>query len=226
MFSGMPHLVEMRYVASEKLIAEIITSGKASQVVELASGLTPHAISLSRQLPSLKKYVEVDYRVNVLRKQEMNGKLGVETNVGYVAGDLFDPKTWEKICANLDGSGVIIFSEGFMLYLKNRDERTQIATNVRHLLEKRGGYFVFDDSLRYHPEFQTDPSIKGFLGNLIKGETISQEELTKEWEERGFLVERVPEDSPLSCESTLLDKQEEINSLKEHFKLWKLSLVQ
>lgn len=224
LFSGMPHLVEMRYLASEKLITDLIASGKVSQVVELASGLTPHAVSLSKKSPGLKKYVEVDYRVNILRKKEMNEALGITKNVEYVSGDLFDPLTWDKIDNNLGEGNAIIFSEGFMLYMKDAAERSKLANNVRRVLEKRGGYFVFDDSLRYHPEFQTDPLIKDFLGTLIKGETIGQEELTKEWEERGFVVERVPEDSDLSCERTLPDKQQEINLLKSHFKLWKLSL--
>jgi O-methyltransferase involved in polyketide biosynthesis len=223
-FSGMPHLVEMRYLASEKLITDMVNSGEVAQVVELASGLTPHAVSLSRNLQGLKRYVEVDYRVNIIKKKELNDKLGANADMRYVAGDLFKKSTWEKIEESLGDGKVLIFSEGFMLYMENKDDRDKIAENFKGTLEKHGGYFVFDDSLRYHPEFQTEPSIREFLGNLIKGDTISQEELTMEWENRGFNVERIPEDNPLSCESVLPNKKEEIALLKKHLKLWKISL--
>jgi hypothetical protein len=223
-FSGMPELVEMRFLASEKLISQLIQSGEASQAVELASGLTPHAASLSKRNPDLKKYIETDFRVNLLRKKELNKKLNVDIDLRYVAGNLFEKETWENIEKNLDPGKVLIFSEGFMLYMSSEDDRTKLAENFKGILESHGGYFIFDDSLRYHPEFLIDPDVKDFLGKLIKGETVEQDELTKEWEERGFVVERIPEDSELSCENKFPDKKNEIALLKKHFKLWKLSL--
>lgn len=225
--SGMPWLVELRYKSSEKLIKEISQESGIKQAVELASGFTPHAANLIEE-GVLNNYVESDFLINTEKKKEINKVLEPEASISYAAGNVYEEKTWEKIKSGLNSGPVVIFSEGFMLYT-SKDERMRLANLVRDVLEKHGGYFMFEDSTRFHPEFIQHPNFKPFFDKLSKSSQrdlgpITQEDLTKEWEEAGFVIERIPEDVPLASEVKLPELAGDIDLVKKSYKMWKLSL--
>jgi hypothetical protein len=125
---------------------------------------------------------------------------------------------------------VVIFSEGFMLYT-TKEERNRLSELVRPVLEEHGGFLVFEDSMRYHPELKNE-SFGSFLEKLSKAtgrdlSYITQEEMEQEWVDRGYVVDRVSEDIPLESEKSLplsgpdLDN---LNMVKAVHRAWRLSL--
>ncbi len=225
--TGKPHLLELRYKMSEKVIKDLAESEGVRQAVELASGFTPHALELTRNTGTLDKYIESDFPINVSKKQEMMDNLFPGLPVDYVPGNVYDEKLWTDIEKKLDPGSVVIFCEGFMLYT-TKEEREQLATNVKSVLEKHGGYFVFEDSMRYHPELKNE-SFQAFLQKLSKATgrdmgSITQEDMEAEWKERGFKIDRVPEMITLDSEESLPGFNEELDIARKTHKMWKLSL--
>lgn len=225
--SGKPHLVELRYKSSDKILRDLSKNEGIEQAVEIASGFTPHAIELL-EAGVMKKYVESDLPVNTEKKREINHALNPDLPIDYVPGNIFEQAAWEKINASLNSGPVVIFSEGFMLYT-SKNERELLANYVRPILEAHGGYFVFEDSTRFHPEFIKYPGFRPFFEKLAQSSqrdmgAVSQEDMMREWLDRGFKVERIAEDLSLSSESKLPALKEEIELIKANYKMWKLSL--
>lgn len=226
---GKPHLVELRYKMSDQIIRSLAETEGVGQAVEIASGFTPHALELLGG-GVLSNYIESDLLVNTVKKQELYDEVGQGLPVIYVPGNIYEKETWDEIEVKLADGPVVIFSEGFMLY-STAQERDKLANLVRPILQKHGGYFVFEDSTRFHPEFIEYPNFRPFFDKLAKSSqrdmgAVSQEDMAKEWEDRGFKIERVPENIPLSSESKLPDLADEITLIKDNYKMWKLSLRQ
>jgi hypothetical protein len=226
--SGKPHLVELRYKTSDMIIRDLSENDNVRQAVEIASGFTPHAQELLGN-NVLDSYVEADLPINTEEKKSLNQKINPDTQIEYVPGNIFDEESWDEIAAKLRPGSVVIFSEGFMLYTSEK-ERDTLAKYVKRILGEHGGYFVFEDSTRFHPEFIQYPNFRQFFEKLSNSskrdmQAVSQEDMTAEWEDRGFKVERIAEDLPLSSEEKLPELSEEIDLIKKNYKMWKLSLA-
>ena len=226
--SGKPHALELRYRMSEKIIKDLAELDGVTQAVELASGFTPHAVELIKNTGTLSKYVESDFPINAKKKQEIMSEIYPELPIDFVPGNVFEEETWVKIEKSLNDGPVVIFSEGFIIYTAE-SERDQLAAYVKSILEKHGGYFVFEDSMRYHPELK-NPNFKVFLDRLSavsqrEMNAITQEDMQQEWENRGFVVERVPEDIELVSEKELPPTNDDLEITKKNFKMWKLPLA-
>lgn len=227
--AGKPHLLELRYKMSEKVIKESAEKDGIKQAVEIASGFTPHALELVKNTGTLDKYVESDFPINANKKQAIMKKLFPELPIDFVPGNIFEEETWVKIEDKLNEGPVAIFTEGFILYTTEA-ERDRLAKYIKSILEKHGGYFLFEDSMRYHPELN-NPNFKTFLARLSQVSqremnAITQEEMKQEWEDRGFEVERVPENIPLVSEKELPVTNDELEVTRKNFQMWKLSLSQ
>ncbi len=225
--AGKPHLVELRYKTSDKVIRDLAETENVRQIVELASGFTPHAQELLSS-NVVGSYIESDLPINTAKKREINTTLNPDLPIAYAPGNVYDHEVWVDIESKLKEGPILVFSEGFMLYT-TKAERDKLSDEVKLLLENHGGHFMFEDSTRFHPEFISHPNFKPFFDKLSQGSNrdlgaISQEEMTREWEERGFVVERVPEDVDLSSEDQLPELVEEIDLIKKNYKMWKLSL--
>lgn len=225
--AGKPHLVELRYKMSDSIIRELSETENVKQAVELASGFTPHALELLES-GVLNNYIESDLPINSTQKKEVNAAINPEISVSYASGNIYNSVAWEEIASQLKDGSVVIFSEGFMLY-STKEERDILANEAKSILEKHGGYFMFEDSTRFHPEFIDHPNFKPFFDKLAQVSNrglgaISQEDMTEEWLQRGFDVDRISENVHLSIESKLPEFSEEIELVKENYKMWKLSL--
>ncbi len=226
--SGKPHLVELRYKTSDRIIRNLSETDNVRQAVEIASGFTPHAQELLGD-KVLDLYIEADLPINTEEKRNLNEKINPDILIEYVPGNIFDKKLWDEIAEKLQQGPVIIFSEGFMLYTSEK-ERNTLAEYVKEILEEYGGYFVFEDSTRFHPEFIQYPNFRPFFEKLSKSSkrdmgAVSQEDMTAEWENRGFKVERINEDLPLSSQDKLPELAGEIELIKKNYRMWKLSLA-
>ncbi len=225
-----PHFMELRYLSSEKVIKEALEKGEIGQIIELASGFTPHSVNLLTSEPNIETYIENDFLVNSKVKQEVINEFIGGIPVKFIPGNILEGDTWERFEKHLGEKPVAIFCEGLMMYL-SREQQIELFSRVKKLLKKYGGFFMHEDMLKYHPELKDDPRfswivpmLKSVSSNTALTESYSQEDLTRFYEEQGFKVERVPEDVPLSLER-YPEQAENAKTLQQAFKMWKLSLA-
>jgi O-methyltransferase involved in polyketide biosynthesis len=226
-----PHFMELRYLSSEKVIRSAVERGEVEQVVELASGFTPHSVNLLNSEGGIKNYIENDFAVNLeVKKKAVNDFVG-GIPVVFIPGNVLAKETWEKIEAQLTDGPVAIFCEGLMMYL-SRDQQIEFFNNIKEVLKKKGGFFMHEDILKYHPELKENPAftsitnkLKAISGNTALDESFTQESIAQFYESLGFVVERVPEDVPLSIDNYPEHIRENARILQHlGFQMWKLSL--
>lgn len=226
-----PHFLELRYLSTEKVLREASEKGDIGQVLELASGFTPHSISVCNSMPQVQRYIENDFEVNTKVKQKVVNELVGGIPVRFCPGNILDAETWKKFEENLIDEPVAIFAEGLMMYL-SEEERMKLLENVKKLLEKRGGFFMHEDILKYHPELKENPrfaritnKLKSVSKNTALDEKFTQEGVTQFYESMGFVVERIPEDVELSYDQYPEEAKENAKELlKAGFNMWKLSI--
>jgi len=185
-------LVASRYLTSNAIIEEYLARGFHPNIIELGAGFSPHSLDLGKKVV----YIEVDLPTNSEIKQKIAKEINPSDSTIYIAGDIFLSNTWERIKKHINPKQpTIIFGEGFFIYT-TKEQRVMLAKEILPLTGNEGCLF-FEDSLRYHPEWDltnnTQKGIKGILQtskSKAYSEKISQEELTKEWESYGFKVER------------------------------------
>ncbi len=226
-----PHFMELRYLMTEKILRSSLENGEISQVIELASGFTPHSINMLSTEQEIETYIENDFAVNLKMKQLAVNDFISGIPVVFIPGNVVDSTTWSKFEGQLEDKPVGIFCEGLMMYL-SRDAQVKLLKNVKELLTKYGGYFMHEDILKYHPELKENPRFNRITSQLKKvsgagalDESFSQEDITKFYEEQGFSVERVEEKAELSIDTYPEDVREDaVELLNAGFKMWKLSL--
>ncbi len=226
-----PHFMELRYLSTEKVIKEAVEKGEVKQVIELASGFTPHSVNLLGSVEGIKRYVENDLAVNLdVKKKVVNDFVG-GIPVVFVPGNALSSETWEKIDSTLIDGPVAIFCEGLMMYL-SREQQVEFFGNIKKVLKEKGGFFMHEDILKYHPELKANPrlarvtnKLKTITSNSALDESFTQEGITQFYRSLGFVVERVPEDVSLSIASYPEHVREGAKELQEAgFKMWKLCL--
>jgi O-methyltransferase involved in polyketide biosynthesis len=161
--------------------------GPQVQIVELGAGFTPHFLNLKAKV---SKYIEVDLPVNSNLKKEIINEVYPDSNVVYVSGDISEVTTWDEIKKHINmSSPVIVFSEGVIAQYFSSEQKQKIATYVKDILSTEGSCFVLDDTLRNHPELQTNPIIeegmqmvtKASGNNVYKSEPQSFPEEVQRW---------------------------------------------
>lgn len=198
--SGLPFFVELRYKCSESVLEDLIENQSVKQVVELASGFTPHGVNTTEKHPDVK-YLEVDYGAE--KKKSIVENIKPDSNIEYLGGNILSEDTFDRIENSLDNGPVAIFSEGLMMYM-DEENRERLASSIKKILEKHGGAFFFEDNTTFNPEY------KKRLGSIISGlhkklaskgktnvhqKTWTQEEITQEFESLGFNIQRIPENN-------------------------------
>lgn len=170
-------------------------------MIEVGAGFASHSLTLSKYV---KKYVENDLPANLKIKREIEDKFIGDLPVKFVAGDIFDEKTWVELGKQLVEGPVAIFCEGLIMYL-SEEQQTQLLGRVGKLLREKGGFFMHKDPNKYHQEIEFDKELNnqrfsklrsmliGVSGNKSLEELYTQEEITKFYERLGFDVERRPE---------------------------------
>lgn len=197
--SGMPFWVELRYKCSDRLLRQLIEEKGIKQVVELASGFTPHALNLMDDYHDLK-YIEVYYGAGVKEKIVQGVRPDIN-RISYVQGDFLSENIQNEIQAKLNSGPVSIFSEGLMMYL-DEEKRAKLGTFVKKILTQHGGVFFFEDNTTFNPDFRQriGPIIAQLHKNLATaGKTSThqkswtQQQIAQEFKAMGFDIERIPE---------------------------------
>ena len=212
------YFIESRYKSSE----EMIKNSKIKQVIEFGSGFTPHALSL---IENDLNYIEVDFPEIVTLKKGIVREINPNLNTRYISGNVFEEKTWKNIKDKLKKEPTIIFCEGVMMYTSKK-QRDFLFKQIKEILNKNKGFFFFEDSLRFHPEFKEDEKFKLFqrrISSLSKNkeyeQKISQTQLIRELESYGFEVKRKSTNMDLST----IDFDQEGKDIIKKFKMFILT---
>ena len=142
---------EARFLAVSRVVAE----KGATQVLELAAGLSPRGMDLAQQGIV---YVETDLTESMTRKREVvTAILGsVPENLHLCAASALDRSQLIECCSPfVSGRPVAVTAEGLLRYL-TFDEKAEVARNVHEILLRHGGWWMTPDvHIRSLTQWQT-----------------------------------------------------------------------
>jgi len=132
--------VDARFRAVSRLIQE----KDATQVLELAAGLSPRGMDLAQRG---MVYVEADLPDSTVMKREIvTAILGsVPANLHLCPASVVDRAQLLACCSPFDAARPLaIATEGLLRYL-TFDEKAQLAANVHEILSRYGGWWITPD---------------------------------------------------------------------------------
>lgn len=132
--------MEARFLAVTHLLAE----HRATQVLELAAGLSPRGLHLAQHGVV---YVEADLPESSARKREIVTTLlgSVPENLHLCEASVVDRAELLACCAPFArNQPVAVTAEGLLRYL-TFEEKTHLAANVREILSRFGGIWITVD---------------------------------------------------------------------------------
>ncbi len=159
--TAMAALIEGRYKAIDALIAH----HSHRQILELASGLLPRGMIMT-QNPEIT-FVESDLPAMIVEKQQVVTQLvGDRANLHFRAIDATQP--FPELPFQLD-QPITVVCEGFLSYL-DLNEKAQVFTQVRKLLDRSGGVWITTDpsAQRRLRLLKQAPELQNFLNTLAQ----------------------------------------------------------
>ena len=133
------------FEARFRAVSRVVAEKGATQVLELASGLSPRGMDLARQGIV---YVETDLAESITRKREIvTAVLGaVPENLHLCAANAIDRSQLLECCSSfVTGRPIAVTTEGLLRYL-TFDEKALVARNVHEILERYGGWWITPDA--------------------------------------------------------------------------------
>jgi O-methyltransferase involved in polyketide biosynthesis len=126
-----------------KAVNRIIKEYSATQVLELAAGLSPRGMDFSQRGIT---YIEADLADSVALKGEIVAAIlgHIPARLLFCACSVLDRSELLACCEAFINCPVAITTEGLLRYLTFQ-EKTQLAANVRELLERYGGIWITTD---------------------------------------------------------------------------------
>ena len=206
--SGIGPRFEARYILTNRLLAQ----NKTSQILEIASGLSPRGQIMTEEDPSLT-YVEVDLptmtenKRKILKKLFTEGVAKPQKNLHIEDGNSLDFESLTSAIKYFKNAPISIINEGLLSYF-NFDQKAIMAKNIRSLLEKFGGVWITPDINLVKKQTITSHQklVKELSGiNIQDNEFADEESAIKFFEDAGFIVER----------HTLLEVADELVSIKK-----------
>lgn len=132
------------FEARFKCVNNILEERGATQVLELAAGLSPRGMDFAQRSGIV--YVEADLAESSEFKREVVREVcgGVPANLHLCAASVIDSAEFRECCAVFSEDAVGVATEGLLRYL-TFDEKRILCANVRELLEDHGGFWVTTD---------------------------------------------------------------------------------
>ena len=126
-----------------KAVNRILEEYGATQVLEVAAGLSPRGMDFAQRGIT---YVEADLADSIALKTEVvTAILGeVPANLHLCAASVVDRSQFIDCCDRFRNRAVAVTTEGLLRYL-TFEEKTRLAANVHQLLSKHGGIWVTTD---------------------------------------------------------------------------------
>jgi O-methyltransferase involved in polyketide biosynthesis len=132
------------FEARFRAVSRVVAEKGATQVLELAAGLSPRGMDLARKGIL---YVEADLAELMTRKREIvTAILGaVPENLHLCAASVLDRSQLLECCGPFaTGRPVAVTTEGLLRYL-TFDEKALVALNVHEILQRYGGWWITPD---------------------------------------------------------------------------------
>lgn len=132
------------FEARFRAVSQVVTEKSATQVLELAAGLSPRGMELARQGIV---YVETDLAESMTQKRAIvTAILGaVPPNLHLCAASAIDRAQILACCSPfVTGRPVAVTMEGLLRYL-TFDEKALVARNVHEILQRYGGWWITPD---------------------------------------------------------------------------------
>jgi O-methyltransferase involved in polyketide biosynthesis len=186
------HYITPRAEARYKLVNKLLSKNKASQILEIASGLSPRGLDFSEK--GNIEYVEFDLPKMMAQKVKIIGSIKKELpqNLHLVGGNALDYGNLEEATRYFNSDkNVAVITEGLLRYLDLKD-RNRVAKNIYLILKRFGGLWVTPDII------QARNSNNKNLATLIKRKNVidieknkfkSVKEAKKFFQKIGFSIE-------------------------------------
>jgi O-methyltransferase involved in polyketide biosynthesis len=132
------------FEARFRAVTQAVAEKGATQVLELAAGLSPRGMELARQGIV---YVEADLDESMAQKREIvTAILGaIPRNLHLCTASVIDRSQLLDCCSPfVAGRPVAVTMEGLLRYL-TFDEKALVARNVHEILERYGGWWITPD---------------------------------------------------------------------------------
>lgn len=173
---GGPRLDAMllaRHHVIDRLLEDAIVSGEVSQVVELASGISPRGWRFTARHGDALTYVETDLPDMARRKREVLADAGLATAQHHVrAVDAFaknGPTSLRAVAAELDPArGTAVITEGLINYFPMSSVRRLWATVADVLDGFPRGLYLSDLHLDRHGDPATAAAM-AVLSGFVRG---------------------------------------------------------
>jgi O-methyltransferase involved in polyketide biosynthesis len=217
---GYAPLFEARFLAVSRLLQE----KRATQVLELAAGLSPRGIELAQRGVV---YVEADLADSSAMKRELvTAILGsVPKNLHLCAASVIDREQLLACCSAFNAEQpVAVTTEGLLRYL-TFEEKTQLATNVHEVLRRHGGWWITTDiHLRSFFQRQTAAyreNEKETLGRSLDSNYFADVDHARQFFEGcGFVVDSRPLIEGIHDQLTAPQDDPEITALLKQYTLF------
>jgi O-methyltransferase involved in polyketide biosynthesis len=167
-------LMLARHKGIDALLARHIESGKVTQVIELAAGLSPRGWRFMQRYPNVLRYVETDLPHMAELKRELLGRVkqeGPQHRVVPVNALLEDgPGSLAELAATLDpAGGLAIITEGLMSYLDPPAAQgvwRRIAATLKRFPH---GVYLSDSYVRSDRYGVGGQVFRGFIQRFVRG---------------------------------------------------------
>ena len=179
-----------------RAVTRLVEEKAATQVLELAAGLSPRGAELA---PRGIVYVEADLAESMTLKREVvTAMLGsVPKNLHLCAASAIDREQLLSCCVPFAaGQPVAVTTEGLLRYL-TFEEKAMVAANVHEILQRYGGWWITPDiHLRTWAQQQTSTHRQAelkTLGRSLDANYFEDFDHARQFFERwGFTVDSRP----------------------------------
>jgi O-methyltransferase involved in polyketide biosynthesis len=167
-------LMLARHKGIDALLARHIDSGKVTQVIELAAGLSPRGWRFTQRYGNRIAYIETDLPHMAKLKREMLDKAGLATPRHRVVSvnALLDrgPGSLHEIAQTLDTkAGVAVITEGLMSYLDPRTAKGVWRRIARTLRRFPTGVYLSDSYVRSDRYGIGGALFRGVIQRFVRG---------------------------------------------------------
>ncbi len=186
--------LEARY----KLVSKLLKDTECDQVLEIASGLSPRGLEMTRANHQLQ-YVELELTQMARLKRQLAARITNHSgNFEVVVGSALELQDLQAATTHFDvNKPICIINEGLLRYL-NFDEKAKVAANIREVLSVFGGVWITPDiTLKIFLESQNEtvPGKNQMMADLTKRNIEAnrfedEEHAIRFFEDQGFKVEQ------------------------------------
>jgi O-methyltransferase involved in polyketide biosynthesis len=172
--------------ARSKLIDKLLAETAVTQVLELAAGFSSRGLTFSERPDT--QYVELDLPdLSGLKTQIVSNITQTPDNLHIIGGNALRQSDFEVASTYFDtAKPLAIVNEGLLRYL-TFEEKAQVATNIRHLLERFGGVWISGDGGNKASRRRQNDSIAGFNTTLMH--TTKRNDIGNAFEDREHFQE-------------------------------------